>query len=50
MALHQHPQMALHWAGQAVDNPGYAADALALQAGLYLEKRDYHNAKQARLC
>lgn len=42
-------QMALHWAGQAVENPSYAADALALQAGLHLEKRDYHSAKQASL-
>lgn len=37
---------ALRWTEQAVDIPAYCSDALALQAGLYLEKRDYHRAKQ----
>lgn len=41
-------QEALSWTEQAVSNPAYCNDALALQAGLYLEKRDYHHAKQAR--
>ena len=41
------PQEALRWAEQATEIPAYAADALALQAGLHLEKRDYHHAKQA---
>lgn len=40
------PQEALRWTEQAVDIPAYCSDALALQAGLYLEKRDYHRAKQ----
>ena len=39
-------QEALRWAEQATEIRAYAADALALQAGLHLEKRDYHNAKQ----
>lgn len=42
-------QEALQWTEQAVANPAYACDGLALQAGLYLEKRDYHHAKQVRL-
>ena len=42
-----HLQEALSWAEQAGENPAYRSDALALQAGLYLERRDYHNAKQA---
>ena len=42
-----HLQGALRWAEQAGENPAYLGDALALQAGLHLEKRDYHNAKQA---
>ena len=42
------PQEALRWTEQAAANPAYAGDALALQAGLHLEKRDYHRAKQAR--
>ncbi|PRW61484.1 RNA polymerase-associated CTR9-like protein [Chlorella sorokiniana] len=37
---------ALRWAEQATEIRAYAADALALQAGLHLEKRDYHHAKQ----
>lgn len=40
------PQEALRWTEQAAENPAYAGDALALQAGLHLEKRDYHRAKQ----
>lgn len=39
-------QEALRWAEQATEIRAYAADALALQAGLHLEKRDYHHAKQ----
>ncbi|PSC73221.1 RNA polymerase-associated CTR9-like protein [Micractinium conductrix] len=37
---------ALRWTEQAVSNPAYCNDALALQAALYLDKRDWHNAKQ----
>lgn len=29
-----------------MSNPAYCNDALALQAALYLDKRDWHNAKQ----
>jgi hypothetical protein len=42
-------QVALQWAEQAVNNPAFQSDALALIAGLHLERRDYHNAKQVRL-
>ncbi|KAL4854380.1 RNA polymerase-associated protein CTR9 [Chlorella vulgaris] len=39
-------KVALQWAEQAVNNPAFQSDALALIAGLHLERRDYHNAKQ----
>jgi hypothetical protein len=39
----------VQWTEQAVSNPAYSSDALALQAGLYLERRDYHRAKQVIL-
>ena len=39
-------QEALSWAQKASDITAHSADSLALRASLYLERRDYPNAKQ----
>ena len=36
----------MRWVEQAGAIPAYRADALAVQAGLYLEQRDYYRSKQ----